>query len=376
MVLKNEVEVELWEAINKNYEVGSYKGAILDAVFVLTDTIRNKTGLEGDGSSLIGQAFGGDNPKIKLNNLQSDSEKDVQRGIQEILRGIYTGIRNPRSHDSIQDDKETADAIIVFINHLLSLIDKSKLSFEVEDYLKRVFDPYYVKSDEYSKLLVEEIPKRQRCNIAIAVVLRKEQGNIYTLGYFLEALFQKLEPEEISRVCKVISDDLRTTTEHKKIRYILNIVPEEYWAGIDMAVRMRIENLLFEDFSKGSYDKEKEECEKYGALATWITEKHLSSFSFLDKWTRRALEALESENEKEKAYVQEYFIEKIYAANRDNITYPLKYYFREGLKSGNKEIIDIIEEEIMWDENHPWRTVFEKEIELYPRLKQVIECPF
>ena len=64
MTLRNQVDVELWDAIKKNYESDNYTGAILDSVFKLTDTIRNKTGLEGDGASLIGQAFGGDNPRI------------------------------------------------------------------------------------------------------------------------------------------------------------------------------------------------------------------------------------------------------------------------------------------------------------------------
>ena len=67
MIIRNELDIELWETIQKNYEVENYTGAILDAIFKLTDTIRNKTGLEGDGSSLIGQAFGGDNPRIKIN---------------------------------------------------------------------------------------------------------------------------------------------------------------------------------------------------------------------------------------------------------------------------------------------------------------------
>ena len=178
MVLKDEIDIDLWEVIQKNYESDNFTGAILDAIFKLTDTIRNKTGLEGDGASLIGQAFGGENPQIKLNKLQTDSEKDVQKGIQEILRGIYSGIRNPRSHDSMTDDRESAEAIIIFIGYLLKLIDQSKLRFNEEDFLKRVFDPYYVQTKEYSELLVREIPKRQRANIAIEIILQCEDYNI------------------------------------------------------------------------------------------------------------------------------------------------------------------------------------------------------
>ena len=79
MTVRNEIDVELWEAIQKNYDAENYTGAILDAIFKLTDTIRNKTGLEGDGASLIGQAFGGDDPRIKLNKLQTDSKRHSER---------------------------------------------------------------------------------------------------------------------------------------------------------------------------------------------------------------------------------------------------------------------------------------------------------
>lgn len=130
MNINDDIQQELWEAIEKNYANSNYSGAILDAMHMLTETIRNKTGLEGDGASLVGQAFGGENPKIQLNKLQTDSEKNIQKGIQDILKGLYTAIRNPRSHDKMNDGKVDADAIIVFIDYMLNVIDKSKLSFE------------------------------------------------------------------------------------------------------------------------------------------------------------------------------------------------------------------------------------------------------
>ena len=376
MILKNEIDTELWEAVRKNYEADNYRGAIVDSVFMLTDTIRNKTGLEGDGSSLVGQAFGGDNPRIKISNLQTDSEKDVQRGIQDILRGIYIGIRNPRSHDVIVDEKVTADSIIVFVNYLLGVIDMSKLRFEEKEYLKRVFDPYYVKSEEYSNLLVKDIPKRQRANIAIAVILRRADGDIYSLGYFLNALLQELDEEEISRIANVVSEELRVTTETKDIRYILNIMPGKYWKSIDESVRMRIENIVYEEFSKGTYDKNSGHCGLHGALATWITEEHLKAFSNLDKWTRQTLNMLKSENEQEKNYAEEYFLSKILEANKESISWPLKNYFSEGLMTDNEEIVDLLAEELMWDGEHPWWSIFEEELKRHPEIILIEEPPF
>lgn len=369
MTVRNEIDVELWEVIQKNYDAENYTGAILDAVFKLTDTIRNKTGLEGDGASLIGQAFGGDDPRIKLNKLQTDSEKDIQRGIQEVLRGIYTGIRNPRSHDAMIDDKVSTDAIIIFINYLLKLIDQSKLRFNEQDFLERIFDPYYVKTKEYSSLLVQEIPKRQRANIAIQTILQRNEGDIYALGYFLDSLFTQLENAEVSRVYKVISDELRITMDDRDIRYLVHICPANYWAQIEPSVRIRTESILFDDFSNGRYNETTEKCGKHGALATWITENHISNFGSISEWTRQAVAMIQSDDEEIVAYVKTFFWNKICNVNRNNIAWSLKYYFEKGLKNNNQQIINQLKDIIEWEEDHPWWKVFAKELECHPEIK-------
>lgn len=369
MTLRNEIDIELWEAVQKNYDSENYTSSILDAVFKLTDTIRNKTGLEGDGASLIGQALGGEDPRIKLNKLQTDSEKDIQKGIQEILRGIYTGIRNPRSHDAMTDDKATADAIVVFINYLLRMIDQSKLRFNEDEFLARVFDPYYVKNKEYSALLVQDIPKRQRANIAIQTILRREEADIYAFGFFLDALFEQLEDAEISRVYKVISDELRITTDEQTIKYMVHGCPAKYWNMIEPSVRIRTEAILYENFSQGRLDLSMENRCVRGALATWITQEHLNYFGDLEKWTRKAIEMIRNTDAHVAAYAEKYFWWKICNSNREKITRPLESYFRNGLKSGMKDVIEKLRYIIEYEENHPWWNVFEAELKEYPEIK-------
>lgn len=369
-MLQQRIDIELWETARKNYEAENYTGAIVDSIFKLTDTIRNKTGLEGDGASLIGQAFGGENPKIKINKLQTDSEKDVQRGIQEILRGIYTAIRNPRSHDAIHDTKSDADAIIIFVNYLLNLVDKSKLSFEEEDFLKRVFDPYYVKSKEYSDLLIQEIPKRQRANIAISTILKKEQGDIESIGCFLASLLDQLDDSELSRVYSVISNELRITVEEIAIRYFTHICPGKYWGKIEKAVRLRTESILYEDFTNASFDVKSGKCGNQGALATWITADHFKQFDDLAKWTSRAIVMRES-NDHLKGYIAKFFWESICNANKHEITYPLRHYFKQALIENNVAVIERLKDIITWEENHPWWKVFEEELKHYPDIEPI-----
>ena len=88
MNLETRIPSPLWEAVRTNYEKRSYTAAILDAFYFLSELIRAKSGIEGDGSALIGQALGGAVPKIKLNRLQSESDWNIQRGAEQLLRGL------------------------------------------------------------------------------------------------------------------------------------------------------------------------------------------------------------------------------------------------------------------------------------------------
>ena len=82
MNLETRLPADLWDAVRMNYEKRNFKGAILDSFYFLSDLLRKKSGAEGDGAVLIGQALGGATPKIKLNRLQSESEWNVQKGVE------------------------------------------------------------------------------------------------------------------------------------------------------------------------------------------------------------------------------------------------------------------------------------------------------
>src|SRR4051794_10855132 len=98
--------------------------AILDGRHFLGQLIRDRSGLDGDGQSLVGSAFGGANPLLKVNQLQTDSDWNLQRGVEALLRGLYQAIRNPRSHAKFSDTQEDAQALLLFINYLIGIIDR------------------------------------------------------------------------------------------------------------------------------------------------------------------------------------------------------------------------------------------------------------
>src|SRR5450830_889831 len=169
MNLQAALPIPLWAAISAAYEARNYSHAILEATYFLSTILRDRAGVDGDGAALVGAALGGEVPKLKLNSLESESEKNQQKGFEQILRGIYIGIRNPRSHEPTIDAQATADAIIHFIGYIITLLNASKEAFTVQSFVDRLSDADFVESKRYAELLVGEIPKTRLSEAIIAL---------------------------------------------------------------------------------------------------------------------------------------------------------------------------------------------------------------
>jgi hypothetical protein len=88
MNLETALDPKLWEAVRTSFQAGNYSAAILDAIHHLSDVVREKSDLEGDGVALVGSALGGTVPRLKVNNLRTESEQNIQRGVEALLRGV------------------------------------------------------------------------------------------------------------------------------------------------------------------------------------------------------------------------------------------------------------------------------------------------
>jgi len=266
MELQKEITPELFDAIKAHYGSDSYSNAILDAMKALTELIREKAKLDGDGANLVGQAFGGNAPPIKISPMQKASEIDEQRGFDHLLRGFYLGIRNPRTHENYQDKREECDAIVVFINYLCKIINASRSFFVLDDFKKRVFDPLFVEKSEYAELLVSEIPLDELVNVAISILQNRNNGDPKKLGYFFDAVFNKAETERQQLIMKVFSNELKTATSNVEIVGLIRYIKPKFWSMIDDDCKLRIENRIIESVKEGYYKDGK--CEK-GGLGTW-----------------------------------------------------------------------------------------------------------
>lgn len=78
----------------------NYFHAVLEATKSIGEKIRNKTGLNSDGSKLIDEAFGLNNgPLLVFNTLQTESERSEHKGMMNLMKGVFGLFRNPTAHE-------------------------------------------------------------------------------------------------------------------------------------------------------------------------------------------------------------------------------------------------------------------------------------
>ena len=308
MNLQTHIRQELWLAIASTYEAKNYSHAVLDAMHYLSDVIREKANVDGDGVGLVGKALGGETPRLRVNKLQTETERDIQKGLEQITRGLYLGIRNPRSHEQIQDTPETADAIIYFINYLLGVLAKSEEPFTIQSFLSRVFDPDFVKSPRYAELLAAEIPDNKRLDTLIELYRRKEEGEGEKLKFMVKAILDQLSEEQQSDFLEVISDELKTTINDKAVRITLNILPVELWPKLSEVSRLRTENKLINSIKEGEIDFETGKIyQSKGVLGAWSRD-FIPHFKLKQQLWNVVIKKLEGE-QSECFYVAKYFLD-------------------------------------------------------------------
>lgn len=305
MNIKVAIRPDLWDVISKPYESQVYSGAILEAIHLLSNILRERANVDGDGISLVGQALSGDSPRLRINKFQTETEKNEQKGLEQILRGMYQGIRNPRSHEQFEDTKDTADAIILFINFIIGIVSQAKEPFTLEEWSKRVFDIDFVPSDRYANLLASEVPSKKYNEALITVYRDKASGDGDKLKYICRALIGLAGDDKIDDFLAVVSDDLRTTQDEKEVRLALQILPEHLWPRISEIARLRIENKLIQSIDSGQYDSENKNCTS-GWLGTWGINL-VKDFSLKKELFQILLKKLRG-NDYEQNYVAKFFL--------------------------------------------------------------------
>ncbi|MBZ5512427.1 MAG: TIGR02391 family protein [Acidobacteriia bacterium] len=304
MNLQTHISSNLWDAIRGPYESGNYSHAILEAVHHLTTILRDRSGADGDGAALVGQALGGDTPKLRVNAFQSESEKNVQRGIEQLLRGVYLAIRNPRSHEQFKDSQEDADAIVHFLDYILRILNASKEAFTVESFIASISDPEFVESKRYAELLVAEVPTNRRGDALAALFGVRRSLEVRKLRYLVPTLLSDLSDVQLARYLSTVSEEFRTTAEDVAIRTALQMLTPELWPRIAEASRLRIENKLIRVVEEGEIQLT---GKTIGPLGTWAS-RFMKNFTLRADGARVLIQKLEGVDDDDRRYVAKYFM--------------------------------------------------------------------
>lgn len=110
----------------KLFDDGHYSQATFEAFKLLDQKVKNVSGIQESGYKLMMAAFNETNPKIKLNDLSTVSEKDEQMGFRFVFAGSMSAIRNPRGHDIVADPIDLCLAHLSFASVLLRTFDNRK----------------------------------------------------------------------------------------------------------------------------------------------------------------------------------------------------------------------------------------------------------
>lgn len=311
MNLQSLIRPDLWLAISHTYEAGNYNHAITDAIEYMSEIIREKSGLDGDGEQLFGNAFGGKSPKLRINKLQTVTERDAQEGLKLILIGMYKGIRNPRSHDQVEDTKNTADSIIYFVDYLLGIIDQSQEPFTIPNFISRVFDKYFVQTSEYAKLLVDEIPPKKRFDALVEIYRKKTHGDGKNISFVVKEILKVITEDQKSQFISIVSDELINTKDENVLKLVLQLLPPDLWKELNKTARIRVENILIESIDEGeAYNKDGDLVAERGWLGIWAR-GFIKYFELKDDLRNVILKKLDQNDTYEKMYIYVFFLDEL-----------------------------------------------------------------
>lgn len=359
-----EIDDELWSFVKTNYEASNFQAAILDSIYFISKDIRDKTDLDLDGVSLVGKALGGESPILKINSLLTENDKNEQKGIEAILRGVFQGIRNPRAHGKKEDNKETCDSIFIIINFIYSHIKNSKGKFDINSFTDFVLDKDYVESQEYTDLIISQIPEIKLFDTLTHIISNRKnlKPNIFYL--IINSFREKLNNIQLEEMDKVFSQILQKTAEDSDIRLITSAYKEENWTRIEHAARLRIENKLLKSFEEGYFDATKVAI-KSGILGTWLTNV-IPKMNMKTKYNLLLTKKLGSNSYNEVEYIFRYFGNYIIIDDEEPSNYLINT-INNGLKKGDARFYNFIQFYFSYDPP-AWT---EKINEAYTNFKEV-----
>ena len=123
----------VWRVAEARMKSGLYSDAVLSAFKELNNAVKAKVrsgfNIELDGQTLMQRVFSPDNPLLLVEgNLDTQTNKDAQRGYMMMFSGAMSAIRNPNAHEDMTISEDDAVRKLAFASMLMYKLDASKLA--------------------------------------------------------------------------------------------------------------------------------------------------------------------------------------------------------------------------------------------------------
>lgn len=240
-------DTKLYQSVSPEYDTGNYSSAIKTAILFLTEEIRDRTDLDLDGDSLVTKALSEKNPLIKINKLETETDKSEQIGYMFMLQGLYKAIRNPRNHNLSEDNKETCDDLLIMINYFLKLIKKAKIKFDFIEFCDTLKDTYFDRTQEYSSEIIKIIPTDKLNEVSQKLLEKIGEMPYENVAWTLFSIKKRLEGEKFISFIGLLDSSLFKTDNIDLIR-ASTIILRDDWAKLSKATKIRVEKIFLNAF--------------------------------------------------------------------------------------------------------------------------------
>lgn len=158
-----------------------FVSAVREAVVTVETVLKSKSGLDSHGESLASNAltFTYDQktaqitkqPLIAVNKLETDSERNEQKGLMYMLMGFFTGIRNIYQHNYVGSDVSCSIATIIQASFFLDILDGKSITKNGK----------WIRTTINYRYIYNHMPKRtDRIRLRLLLSKKKRHGQVIT----------------------------------------------------------------------------------------------------------------------------------------------------------------------------------------------------
>lgn len=109
------------------YADGHLRQAVFEALKAIESRVRAATGIDASGATLIGEAFGGKEPRFRLTALKGRVGADAHEGLTLVLMGLMRGERNVGAHAGLDLEADEALELLGTASWLMRRLDAAGL---------------------------------------------------------------------------------------------------------------------------------------------------------------------------------------------------------------------------------------------------------